>query len=59
MGSEASSIQERFYNRYAFVQAINDSNFGLIKIYRKKELNFDYVMVFEQSYSSSQLAQAK
>lgn len=46
MGNETQTAEERFYSRYGFVQAQNDRNFGFVKIYRKKELNFDYVMVF-------------
>jgi hypothetical protein len=55
MGSEPSNPQERFHSRYGFVQTLNDRNFGPVKIYRKKEMNFDYVMVFERTYSPSQL----
>lgn len=59
MGSTAVSTQERFHQRYNFLYALEDRNFGLIKIYRKKEINFDYVMVFERRYSTSQLPQAR
>ena len=38
---------------------MEDRNFGLIKIYRKKEINFDYVMVFERRYSNVQVEQAR
>jgi len=36
MGNNAVSTQERFHQRYNFLYAMEDRNFGLIKIYRKK-----------------------
>lgn len=28
---------------------MDDSNFGLVKIYRKRQINFDYMMIYDQS----------
>lgn len=36
MGNTEASNQERFHQRYNFLYALEDRNFGLIKIYRKK-----------------------
>ena len=53
--TEEPSYQSRFKSKYAFNQLVNDPNFGQIKIYRKKELNFDYVMVLQKYINSHQL----
>lgn len=34
---------------------VDDPNFGLIKVYRKKELNFDYVMILQKYVNSHEL----
>lgn len=31
------------------MQLLEDPNYGLVKVYRKRQLNYDYVMVFEES----------
>jgi hypothetical protein len=41
------------------VQTLADRNYGLIKIYRKREHNFDYVMVMERQVAASELEQTK
>ena len=53
MGGE-SSFQEKFNNKYNFVLQAEDANFGPAKIYRKKELNFDYVMLLFRRLSPEQ-----
>ena len=40
--------QEKFNKKYDFTDLVEDANFGQIKVYRKKELNFDYVMVLQK-----------
>lgn len=34
--SNENSYRERFHEKYAFNQMIEDANFGPIKVYRKK-----------------------
>jgi len=29
------------------VQLLDDPNYGLVKVYRKRQMNYDYVMVYE------------
>lgn len=53
--SESESFETRFYNKYAFNQLFDDPNFGQIKVYRKKELNYDYVMVLQKYVPQSSL----
>jgi hypothetical protein len=36
-----------------------DPNYGPLKVYRKRELNFDYVALIERLLPTAQLAQTK
>ena len=47
--SDSSEFESQFHDSYSFVQLLDDPNFGAVRIYRKKQINFDYVMVYEQS----------
>lgn len=49
------SYESRFKNKYEFISQVNDHNFGEIKVYRKKELNYDYVMVLYKYIQASAL----
>jgi hypothetical protein len=46
---EANRFETDFREAYAFVQLVEDPNYGLVKIYRKRQINYDYVMVYEDS----------
>lgn len=48
MGVSASFFQ-RFQSKYTFIEYTDDRNFGLVKIYRKVELNYDYVMILNRT----------
>lgn len=51
MGNKETTGQdylEKFNSKYDFTALVDDPNFGQIKVYRKKELNFDYVMVLQK-----------
>ena len=45
--------------KFNFIESFNDKNFGLIKVYRRKELNFDYVMIVQRAMGSSELQECK
>ena len=52
MGNSAlGDFENQFKENYSFIQVLDDSNFGIVKIYRKRQINFDYVMVYDQSLS--------
>ena len=55
MGNTELSYPEKFEKKYGFVELVEDENFGLIKVYRKKELNFDYVMILDKYMEQQQL----
>jgi hypothetical protein len=59
MGSAESSYEERFHQKYNFVQPLQDPNYGPLRVYRKRELNFDYVALIDRPLPASQLAQVK
>jgi hypothetical protein len=42
-------FEQQFRESYSFVQLLEDPNYGLVKVYRKRQLNYDYVMVYEES----------
>ena len=48
MGNTEDSFTTHFHSKYNFIEIIDDSVFGVVKIYRKKEINFDYVMTLEK-----------
>lgn len=35
---------------------LDDVNFGVVKIYRKRQINFDYVMVYDQSLAGTPIS---
>lgn len=50
MGNQDSSrFEADFREAYAFIQLVEDPIYGLVKIYRKRQINYDYVMVYEES----------
>ena len=48
MGNTEVSYADKFYSKYGFIELVQDENFGQIKVYRKKEINFDYVMILDR-----------
>lgn len=48
MGNTDNGFTIRFKEQYKFIQIIDDRNFGTVKIYRKVEINYDYIMVMER-----------
>lgn len=44
-------FEAQFKENYGFIQLLDDTNFGMVKIYRKRQINFDYIMVYDQSLS--------
>ncbi len=50
MGNQwTNQFEVDFKEGYNFIQLLEDPNYGLVKIYRKKQINYDYVMVYEES----------
>lgn len=43
---EGSNFEKDFNDSYSFIQLVDDPNYGLVKVYRKKMVNYDYVMVY-------------
>jgi len=48
MGNEGQKFSNKLCKKYDFIEFINDLKFGPIKIYRKKEPFYDYLMVVER-----------
>lgn len=47
MGNTQSEFEHEFYKRYSYIQHLDDPIFGLIKIYRKTTVKYDYIMIME------------
>lgn len=47
MGNGQSEFEQEFYKRYSYIQHLEDPVFGLIKIYRKVTVKYDYIMIME------------
>lgn len=55
--SPLSDFQNQFKENYSFIQVLDDLNFGVVKIYRKRQINFDYVMVYDQSLTGCPISE--
>jgi hypothetical protein len=53
MGNEESEFESQFYQLYTFVGLVEveDPLYQAVKIYRRRKVTFDYVMVFEKDAS--------
>lgn len=49
MGNSQSEFEQEFYKRYSYIQQLEDPMFGLIKVYRKSTVKYDYIMIMELS----------
>jgi hypothetical protein len=45
MGNKDSEFESEFNKRYSFIQNIDDKLFGMVKVYRKNTVKFDYIMI--------------
>ena len=50
MGNQQSEFEIEFYNKYSYIQSIDDRHFGQIKVYRKNTFRYDYIMVLEMFF---------
>jgi hypothetical protein len=55
MGNQECKFSEKFNKKYEFIEFLNDSTLGPIKIYRKKEPFYDYLMIVEKLISEEEV----
>ena len=52
MGNGQSEFEQEFYKRYSYIQDLEDPVFGVVKIYRKMTVKYDYIMIMEMPLQS-------